>query len=181
MNFESTRRQPPWWLRPSDLVSDRDVLFWSLSSSVSSAWSLKHVCSCVWSCREIWPGWALLTEVSSVVAGWTRAAGSTRWECEAASIWRLPPTLTERFVSDIVMNSVPGPIFSSYPFFIWHFHCLGYEGFPLSFLLELSPSFFVFLWDRVSFSCLQTQYSDRRRQRGAASKSLLWQTVTDTL
>lgn len=40
-----------------------------------------------------------------------------RQECEAASMWQLPPTLTQHSVSDGVMNSVPRPIFSSYLFF----------------------------------------------------------------
>lgn len=43
----------------------------------------------------------------------------------------------------------------------------------------LNPSFFAFLWDIDSVSHLQ--YSVRGRQRGAASMSLLWQTVTGTI
>lgn len=63
--------------------------------------AVRHVCSCIWSRHEICPNWTLLTEVSSVVARWTRAAGLAWLECEPASIWRLSPALYLRYCDEL--------------------------------------------------------------------------------
>lgn len=55
-------------------VSDGDVLSNSLAFPLRNFIALRHVCACVWFCSEICLNWTLLTEVSSAVSRWTRAA-----------------------------------------------------------------------------------------------------------
>lgn len=135
-------------------VSDRDVLSRSLALPLRNFWALRHVCSCVWSSHEICPSWTLLTEVISVVSGWTREllgwqGRIVRQHLSDGCHQHLDSTLSQilwwtrcRGLSFLIISLL----------FIWHFHCPWYGCFPQCFLfLVNAESIFLCLPVRQRF------------------------------